>query len=75
MSIAALDAVPIHGTIKPEFAIVSSLGQHIVGQYVLVRVRDREGRIGLGEASVTSVWTAKTQAGASRSFSKSSSRS
>jgi L-alanine-DL-glutamate epimerase-like enolase superfamily enzyme len=64
MSITALDVVPIHGVIKPEFAIISSLGQHIVGQYVLVRVRDHEGRVGLGEASVTSVWSGETQAGA-----------
>jgi muconate cycloisomerase len=64
MPITALEAVPIHGTIKPEFAIISSLGQHIVGQYVLVRVRDDQGRVGLGEASVTSVWSGETQAGA-----------
>jgi muconate cycloisomerase len=64
MPIAALEAIPIHGAIKPEFAIISSLGQHIVGQYVLVRVRDQEGRVGLGEASVTSVWSGETQAGA-----------
>jgi muconate cycloisomerase len=64
MPIAAIEAVPIHGKIKPEFAIISSLGRHIVGQYVLVRIRDHEGRVGLGEASVTSVWSGETQAGA-----------
>jgi L-Ala-D/L-Glu epimerase / N-acetyl-D-glutamate racemase len=64
MPIAALDAVPIHGTIKPEFAIISSLGQHIVGQYVLAQLHDDQGRVGLGEASVTSVWSGETQAGA-----------
>jgi L-Ala-D/L-Glu epimerase len=64
MPIATVDAGPIHGAIKPEFAIISSLGQHIVGQYVLVKIRDHEGRVGLGEASVTSVWSGETQAGA-----------
>ncbi|MCS7046126.1 MAG: mandelate racemase/muconate lactonizing protein [Gemmataceae bacterium] len=63
MRIARIDAVPIHGTIKPDFAIISSLGRHIVGQYVLVRVYDDQGRVGLGEASVTSVWSGETQAG------------
>lgn len=63
MPIVAVEAVPIHGTIKPEFAIISSLGQHIVGQYVLVRIRDEQGRVGLGEGSVTSVWSGETQAG------------
>jgi muconate cycloisomerase len=33
------------------------------GHYVLVRLRDDEGREGLGEASVTSVWSGETQAG------------
>src|SRR5205823_11202347 len=63
MAITAIDAVPIHGTIKPEFAIISSLGKHVVGQYVLVRIHDDEGRVGLGEASVTCVWSGETQAG------------
>ncbi len=63
MSITAVEAVPIHGAIKPDLAIISSLGKHIVGQYVLVRVHDDAGRIGLGEASVTSVWSGETQAG------------
>lgn len=63
MSITAVEALPIHGTIKQEMAIISSLGQHIVGQYVLVRVHDDQGRVGLGEGSVTSVWSGETQAG------------
>src|SRR5207244_3398993 len=48
----------------PDLAIMSSLGEHSCGQYVLVRVMDEEGRTGLGEASVTSVWSGETQAGA-----------
>src|SRR5207302_5027090 len=53
----------IVGAIDPELAILSSLGAHLVGQYVLVRVTDDAGRVGLGEASVTSVWSGETQAG------------
>ncbi len=63
MAITRIDAVPIAGDIKPDLAIVSSLGKHIVGQYVLVRVTDDAGRVGLGEASVTAVWSGETQAG------------
>lgn len=63
MSIVSVQAEPIGGEIKPELAIISSLGQHLVGQYVLVRVRDDGGHVGLGEASVTSVWSGETQAG------------
>lgn len=63
MAIKTLEALPIHGSVKPDIAIISSLGKHIVGQYVLVKITDDQGRIGLGEASVTSVWSGETQAG------------
>src|SRR5713226_3616511 len=62
MPIVAVHAEPISGDIHPELAIISSLGQHLVGQYVLVRLTDEAGRVGLGEASVTSVWSGETQA-------------
>lgn len=64
MPITVVSAEPIQGQIRREAAIVSSLGEHAVGNYVLVRVADETGRIGLGEASVTSVWSGETQAGA-----------
>jgi L-alanine-DL-glutamate epimerase-like enolase superfamily enzyme len=57
-------AEPISGDVHPELAIISSLGEHLRGQYVLVRVTDDAGRVGLGEASVTSVWSGETQPGA-----------
>ena len=63
MSIIAVRAEPIHGAIRPDLAIISSLGQHVVGNYVLVRIEDDAGRVGLGEASVTAVWSGETQAG------------
>jgi muconate cycloisomerase len=63
MTITAVEAAPIHGAIHPDLAIISSLGKHVVGQYVLVRIADDSGRTGLGEASVTSVWSGETQAG------------
>src|SRR5437588_4751304 len=64
MTVTAVSAQPITGTIHSDLAIISSLGEHLVGQYVLVRVHDDQGRTGLGEASVTSVWSGETQAGA-----------
>jgi muconate cycloisomerase len=62
--ITVVSVEPIQGQIKREVAIVSSLGEHAVGNYVLVRIADEMGRVGLGEASVTSVWSGETQAGA-----------
>jgi muconate cycloisomerase len=63
MPITVVAAEPIEGQVRREIAIVSSLGEHVVGNYVLVRVADEAGHIGLGEASVTSVWSGETQAG------------
>jgi L-Ala-D/L-Glu epimerase len=64
MTITSVQVEPIHGKVRPELAIVSSLGEHLVGNYVLVRLHDDSGREGLGEASVTGVWSGETQAGA-----------
>jgi muconate cycloisomerase len=64
MPITVVAAEPIEGRVRREVAIVSSLGEHVVGNYVLVRVADEAGHVGLGEASVTSVWSGETQAGA-----------
>jgi muconate cycloisomerase len=64
MPITVVAAEPIEGKIRREIAIVSSLGEHVVGNYVLVRIADEVGHIGLGEASVTSVWSGETQTGA-----------
>ena len=63
MPITAVTAAPISGRVRPEVAIVSSLGEHVAGNYFLVRVADSERRVGLGEASVTPVWSGETQAG------------
>ncbi len=69
MAITAIAALPIDGTVHRDLAIVSSLtfvtpdGAHLRGNYVLVRVTDDGGRVGLGEASVTAVWSGETQAG------------
>jgi muconate cycloisomerase len=63
MSIVSVKAEPISGQINPDIAIVSSLAAITTGQYVLVRVTDDSGRVGLGEASVTAVWSGETQTG------------
>ena len=68
MSITAVTAEPISGKVKSDLAIISSLtflesDDYLHGQYVLVRIHDDEGRVGLGEASVTAVWSGETQAG------------
>lgn len=63
MPITVVSAEPIFGQVRRDIAIISSLGEHLVGNYVLVRVADEAGHLGLGEASVTAVWSGETQAG------------
>ena len=63
MPITVVSAEPINGNVRRDIAILSSLGEHRTGQYVLVRIADESGRLGLGEASVTSVWSGETQTG------------
>src|SRR5262245_25164162 len=69
MAITAVDAVPITGNVHRDLAIISSLtfvtpdGAHARGDYVLVRLKDDSGKVGLGEASVTAVWSGETQTG------------
>lgn len=64
MRILAVRARPLDGAIREEVAIVSSLGAHAVGRYVLVEVESDSGHVGQGEATVTAVWSGETQAGA-----------
>src|SRR3954471_2846097 len=63
MPITVVSAEPIFGQVRRDIAIISSLGEHLVGNYVLVRIADQSGHVGLGEASVTAVWSGETQAG------------
>ncbi|HVX64118.1 MAG TPA: enolase C-terminal domain-like protein [Pirellulales bacterium] len=63
MPITAAVAEPIYGKVRQDIAIISSLGAHLVGNYVLVKLSDGEGRVGVGEASVTCIWSGETQQG------------
>jgi muconate cycloisomerase len=63
MPITAVHAGPIRGQVNRDIAIISSLGDHNQGQFVLVRITDDQGRVGLGEASITPVWSGEIQAG------------
>lgn len=63
MKITAIHASPLEGSIRSEIAINSSLGAHTVGKYVLVEISTDSGLTGIGEATVTAVWSGETQAG------------
>ncbi len=64
MKIARIETYPVEIPIKPERRILSSLGEHVVSRYVIVRVLTDDGREGAGEATVMPRWSGETVWGA-----------
>jgi L-alanine-DL-glutamate epimerase-like enolase superfamily enzyme len=64
MKIAAIETYPVHIAIKPERMMITSLGQHKVSDYLLVRVLTDAGIEGAGEATVAPRWSGETVWGA-----------
>ena len=60
MKIAAIETYPVEVPIKRERWMVSSLGEHKVSRYLLVRVLSDSGIEGAGEATVTARWSGET---------------
>jgi L-Ala-D/L-Glu epimerase len=64
MKITHVETYPVEIAIKPERHMISSLGQHRVSRYLLVRVLTDAGIDGAGEATVTARWSGETVWGA-----------
>ncbi|HEY2893491.1 MAG TPA: enolase C-terminal domain-like protein [Pirellulales bacterium] len=60
MRITHLETYPVEVPIKRERWMVSSLGQHRISRYLLVRVLTDAGIEGAGEATVTARWSGET---------------
>src|SRR5262245_33395259 len=64
MKITHIETYPVQIPIKPERRMISSLGQHTVSCYLLVRVLTDMDIEGAGEATVTARWSGETVWGA-----------
>ncbi len=64
MKITRIETYPVEIPIKPERRMISSLGQHTVSRYLLVRVLTDAGIEGAGEATTTARWSGETVWGA-----------
>ena len=64
MRITRIRCLPCRIPLRPERRMISSLGQHVVSEYPLVRVETDAGIDGVGEATVTAVWSGETVWGA-----------
>lgn len=60
MKITRITTFPVRIPLKPEYHMVSALGQHQVSEYVLVRVETDAGIDGVGEATVLPRWSGET---------------
>ncbi len=61
MKITAIEAIPVCVPLKPGLTARTAHGEHITSPYVIVRVHTDEGLTGLGEATVSPLWTGETQ--------------
>jgi muconate cycloisomerase len=64
MKITHVETYPVRVPLKSERRMISSLGQHTVSEYLLVRVGTDEGIEGAGEATVMARWSGETVWGA-----------
>ncbi|REJ92222.1 MAG: muconate cycloisomerase [Planctomycetota bacterium] len=60
MHITAVKTYPVQIPLTPIRRMISSLGQHVVSTYVLVRVETDAGIDGVGEATVMPRWSGET---------------
>lgn len=60
MKITAVETYPVEIPLKPERRMKSSLGQHLVSPYLIVKVVTDAGIEGVGEATVMPRWSGET---------------
>src|SRR5688572_23775119 len=60
MIITHLETYPVRIPLRPERRMKSSLGEHTVSEYVLVRIGTDAGIDGVGEATVMPRWSGET---------------
>ena len=63
MKITQIETIPVHVPLKPDVTIKTSHGRHVVSPYVLVRVHTDAGITGIGEATLSPLWTGETRPG------------
>jgi L-alanine-DL-glutamate epimerase-like enolase superfamily enzyme len=64
MRITRVEPIPVRVPLKAGMTAKTAHGEHAVSAYVLVRVHTDAGLVGLGEATISGLWSGETQAGA-----------
>lgn len=63
MKIERIEAIPICVPLKKHMTAKTAHGEHVTSPYVLVRVHTACGLVGLGEATISGLWSGESQAG------------
>ncbi len=63
MKITQVESIPVCVPMKKGMSAKTAHGEHITSPYVIVRVSTDDGLVGLGEATISALWSGETQAG------------
>jgi L-alanine-DL-glutamate epimerase-like enolase superfamily enzyme len=63
MKITRIEAIPICVPLRKGLTAKTAHGEHVTSPYVIVKVHTDQGLIGLGEATISALWSGETQAG------------
>src|SRR5271170_1771240 len=60
MRITRIEAIPVRVPLKPGMVTKTAHGDHHTSDYVVVKLHTSDGIIGLGEATVSALWSGET---------------
>ena len=63
MKITRIETIPVCVPLKKGLTAKTAHGEHVTSPYVLVKVHTDAGLVGLGEATISALWSGETQAG------------
>src|SRR5262249_38192427 len=63
MKITRAEPIPVWVPLKAGMTAKTAHGEHATSPYVIVKVHTDEGLVGLGEATISGLWSGETQAG------------
>jgi L-alanine-DL-glutamate epimerase-like enolase superfamily enzyme len=63
MKIIRIEPIPVSVPLKKGLSAKTAHGEHATSLFVIVRVHTDEGLVGLGEATISALWSGETQAG------------
>src|SRR6188768_1554232 len=63
MKIIGIEAIPVCVPLKKGMTAKTAHGEHVTSPYVIVKVHTDPGIVGLGEATISGLWSGESQSG------------